>query len=402
MMSVIPLAAFAFSVCVVSLSLVPVVFPVMMTYTDDLERMGLERTGPGIYTPGVMAAPVLAAGGAAIGLSILHSAGRLPAAVGAAAGRLSGYDISYRTSLAAMGAVLIIYAAASAHELYEAESWGDYGAVRDRLDSWSAHTALESFEPHVRYFLIKASEDVFGNQKAVPFMASIALLITTYAFARRITGSNLAGMVALAIVLQSNVFLTYDTSVSYTNFWVLFYLASLYCAYRFWPLSPAAYVLSIPSKIITVLFVPMTVYFVLRSGLPGRTRLAVTICMVGIMAVGIAVVTGSAHATEIEIDGFDAREFRAGFAAFSNQMRLDVLVTVFLLPLTAALYMASRRGVRHAETSMVLMAGMLLIFPIVSGFTNQTNHPYRFLPLVVFFAIGVSVLLTKRPVIRGV
>jgi hypothetical protein len=33
---------------------------------------------------------------------------------------------------------------------------------------------------------------------------------------------------------------------------------------------------------------------------------------------------------------------------------------------------------------------------MLTGFTNQTNQPYRFMPLVVFFAIGVGVLLSKR------
>jgi len=45
---------------------------------------------------------------------------------------------------------------------------------------------------------------------------------------------------------------------------------------------------------------------------------------------------------------------------------------------------------------MVLISGILLIAPILTGFTNQTNQPYRFVPLVVFFAIGVGVLLSKR------
>ena len=45
---------------------------------------------------------------------------------------------------------------------------------------------------------------------------------------------------------------------------------------------------------------------------------------------------------------------------------------------------------------MVLIGGMLLIAPFLTGFSDQTNQPYRFVPLVTFFAIGVGVLLSKR------
>ena len=45
---------------------------------------------------------------------------------------------------------------------------------------------------------------------------------------------------------------------------------------------------------------------------------------------------------------------------------------------------------------MVLISGILIIAPFLTGFTNQTNQPYRFVPLVVFFVIGVGVLLSKK------
>jgi len=41
---------------------------------------------------------------------------------------------------------------------------------------------------------------------------------------------------------------------------------------------------------------------------------------------------------------------------------------------------------------------MLLISPILTGFTEFTNQPYRWVPLVVFFAVGIGILLSKRQV----
>jgi len=66
---------------------------------------------------------------------------------------------------------------------------------------------------------------------------------------------------------------------------------------------------------------------------------------------------------------------------------------LFMILLIVGLFLVSKSGVKHGESIMVLISGMLLIAPILTGFTNQ---PYRFVPLVVFFAIGVGVLLSKR------
>jgi len=61
------------------------------------------------------------------------------------------------------------------------------------------------------------------------------------------------------------------------------------------------------------------------------------------------------------------------------------------------LYLASRKGVLQADAVMILIAGTLLVAPLLTGFTYMTNQPYRFVPLVFFFAIGIGTLLAKRP-----
>jgi hypothetical protein len=95
-------------------------------------------------------------------------------------------------------------------------------------------------------------------------------------------------------------------------------------------------------------------------------------------------------------ESFDAKEFWMGFTSFSYQLRSDGLVLLFMIPLVSGLFILSKRGIKHGESIMVLISGMMLIVPILTGFTNQTNQPYRFMPLIVFFAIGVGILLSKR------
>jgi len=237
---------------------------------------------------------------------------------------------------------------------------------------------------------------LFGSYKVIPFLASIALLITIYLITKTITQKRFAGIVATIILLQSSIFLAYDTTVSYTNFWILFYLVSLYMVYRLWPLSPVSYLLSIPSKALTAAFLPMSIYFILRSQISKKQKMITAGITAGIILAGGVATIGGFSATQNTEEKFDAKEFQMGFTSFAYQLRFDGLVILFMIPLMVGLFIASRKGIKHGESMMVFISGMLLIAPILTGFTTQTNQPYRFVPLVVFFAIGVGVLLSKR------
>jgi len=213
-----------------------------------------------------------------------------------------------------------------------------------------------------------------------------------------ITKKRFAGIVAMVILLQSNLFLTYDSTVSYSNFWVLFYLLSLYLLYRVWQLSPVSYLLSIFSKALTASFLPMSLFFIYRAKIPNITKIIVASSTTALILAGIIITTSGVNVGGIagEQEEFDWDEFSLGFTSLSFQLRFDGLVLVFILPLIVGLYIASRHGILHADSIMVLISGILFISPLLTGFTELTNQPYRFVPLVVFFAIGVGILLSKN------
>jgi len=242
--------------------------------------------------------------------------------------------------------------------------------------------------------LLKLSVALFDNYKIFPFFASIGLLLVTYLFATLITGKRFAGIISLVIMVQSNLFLSFDTSPTYSNFWALFYVLSLYLAVRLWMVSPAIYLLSIFAKVLTVAFVPMSVFFVLSSDIPKKKKAFVVLTSVIIVAGGV-IIFATQNLAETEGAGWKSDEFWAGMSTFANQIRHDGLVILFVLPLVFGLFMVSKRS-RYANSIMVMIAGMLVIVPLISGFTEMTNQPYRFVPLVFFFAIGVGTLLAKR------
>jgi hypothetical protein len=392
---IIPWIVFLFSISIVLISFTSVMFPALILVSDTVRIPGVDPVTPEPFETGVWSGGVVIASGITFGLSILYFKNKLPGSLSSLFERLFTFEISKKVALIVMVVLLAIYISASSVELANQEIFEDYVGVKNRLDSWSPDT-INSFEPHVRYFFLKSSMILFGNDRVVPLLASAALLVVTYFLTKTITQKRFAGIVAVVILMQSNVFLTYDTTVSYTNFWILFYLLSLYLVYRFWPLSPVSYLLSIPSKALTAAFLPMSIYFILRSEISKKQKLITAGITAGIILAGGVASVGGISTTQGTEEEFNSKEFWMGFTSFSYQLRFDGMVMLFMIPLIVGLFLVSRSGVKHGESIMVLISGMLLIAPILTGFTNQTNQPYRFVPLVVFFAIGVGVLLSKR------
>ena len=87
---------------------------------------------------------------------------------------------------------------------------------------------------YVRMFLLWSSLNVFQNVKILPFVASILLVVVTYFLTYQISQKRFAGIVSMVVLLQSYTFLRYDTIAVYENFWVLFYIFSLYAVYKKW------------------------------------------------------------------------------------------------------------------------------------------------------------------------
>ena len=392
---IVPWIVFLFSIGIVLISFVSVMFPSLILVSDTVKIPGIEPVTPDPFETGVWSGGVIAAGFITLGLAFLYFRQKLPSFLVSIFTRLFFFEVSKKTAFIVMAVLLAIYLSASSVELSSQEIFEDYSGVKNRLENWSVDT-IASFEPHVNYFLLKSSIVLFGNDRVIPLLASAALLVVTYFLTKTITQKRFAGIVAVVILVQSNVFLVYDTTVSYTNFWILFYLLSLYLVYRFWPLSPVSYLLSIPSKALTAAFLPMSIYFILRSSISRKQKMITAGITAGIILAGGLASLGGVSTTQGTEEEFDAKEFWMGFTSFSYQLRFDGLVMLFMVPLMVGLFLVSRRGVKHGESIMVLISGMLLIAPVLTGFTNQTNQPYRFVPLVVFFAIGVGVLLSRR------
>lgn len=389
--SKVSLLVFLATLAVVLISLTTVVFPFLVTRSAS----PFVDTEINPFETGVWTYPFLATNLILLGVAIAYKKNKLPQQITGSIRFIFSFEISIKVAFVTMLVLLAIYVAFSAGELATEEHWGDYLTIKNRLQGWTINDITKSFEPHVRFLLLSASLDIFGNIRVLPFIVSIALLVLTYYTTKMISKKRFAGIISVVILLQSSLFLSYDTSATYDNLWCLLYLLSLYMVYRKWPVSPISYILSISSKALTAVFLPMTMFFIYRSDIQKKTKIRIAISYGIIIVAGIAALSSGIGFGGVKVE-FSEIDFWHGFTSWAFQLRFDPLVLVFLLPLVFGLFVASRHGIIHADSIMILIMGMLLIAPLLSGFTDQTNQPYRFVPLIAFFAIGIGTLLSKK------
>ena len=390
------LVVFLITLEIVLISLTAVVFPALITRT--VSPVAISIVDP--LEPGILAFPILLTNFVILGLGIAYFKGKLPNQITKSIKFIFNFEVSKKVAFVVLVVILGLYIAFTINELSSEEALGDYTRVKRSVEAWSFENLanLDRLSPHVRTFLLSVSLNYLDNIRIIPFLASISLLILTYLITLELSKKRFAGLVSVVIILQSPVFLKYDTTATYENFWTVFYIFSLYTIYKFWPLSPFSWILSILSKPITSIFLPMTLFLVYKANISRRKKIALTMTYITISSIALGIVfsmdTNVVGGTgEIE---FVERFFWNGFVSLAFQLRYDYLVILFLLPLTFGLFIASQKGIIQSDSILMLIAGILFSAPILTGFTDITNQPYRFIPLIVFFAMGVGVILTKR------
>nr|AIF18013.1 hypothetical protein [uncultured marine thaumarchaeote KM3_79_H09] len=394
---------FLFTISIVLISLVPVIFPALFSETffkTELDGFGITSYNLEPFELGGLAATLIITN---IIVFVIFALFKNKITWQEKIKSFTKFQISQKVALILVVIILIGYVSVSYSDVGFGMPIGGHGEIYDDWDRLKHKLAnmqniwpeqITSFDPHFKHILLKISERIFENYFVIPFFSSIGLLIITYLFTNKITDSRIAGLLSMLLVLQSNLFLTFDTSAAFASFWTLFYLLSLYFIIKIWPLTPVFYVLSILSKILTAFFAPMSIFFILNSDVSKQRKIILTVIFLAIIVIGISVSTTQ---TNIGLE-WNSDEFWLGFTAFAFQMRLDIIFVIFLLPLTVGLFIISKNN-RYSNSILILLAGTLLSAPLVTGLTDMTNQPYRFLPLVVFFSVGIGMLFANRKTI---
>jgi len=390
------LTVFSVSLIVVLITLIPVVFPYLLM--GSFEEIPKYPTEINPFETGIWAFPLILGNLILLCIAVLYIKNRLPQPMIKTIKFIFNFETSTRVSFTVITILIIFYLSFNVEEIFMEDKWEDFEkVVKPALETYDVQNISEKpGRPHIVLILGTLSMNVFGTYRAIPLISSIALLFLTYFITSEISKKRFAGIVSMVIVMQSSTFQTYDTTITYSNFWILFYLLSLYTILKKWYLSPISYLLSIPSKAITALFLPMTLFFIYRADIIREQKKHLFISYGVIMSIAITAVFVVDLGIFQRIDEFNLHSFWSGFTALSSQFRFDGLIIIFLLPLIVGLFLASRKGIPHADSVLVLIIGILLLAPILPAITTFTNNPYRSLPIVIFFAMGVGTLLSSK------
>ena len=391
---------------IVVFSLFAIIFPsFLMTtfypYTTNLQP----------FESSVWLVPIVSSNSILLVIGFAYYRKRLPLQIYKGIEFVLNFEISKKTALLTGIIILVFYIGFSLPELAidEATQWDDYHLLKSGLDIWPStvdpiiqyspysNKGYSEYERPIRMLLLDTSLDIFQNVKILPFVASILLVVVTFFLTYQITQKRFAGIISMVILLQSHTFLHFDTIATYENFWVLFYVVSLYAINRKWQYSSMSYLLSIFTKaFIWVFFLP-SLYYICRASISTRKKLY-TLASYAASLIVILLVLSFGESIYFDIINFSPSEFFLAFNALGFALRYDLIIVLSLLPLTLGLFFKFRKeNSKKADSILVLILTALLAGPVVSMLTDfYSVMPYRFLPLIVFVAVGIGVLLSRK------
>ena len=384
---------------VVLLTLTPVIFPALFS---SYFGMFTENLNP--FELGYLSNFLIISNAIIFGFGIAYYKKKIPSLVYGAVEKISTFEISKRVTIISLAVILCVYIGLTTPDLFldEGENWSDYNSVLlPGLELWPFGESddiyiQEQNDRYVRMFLLDVSLDIFQNIKLLPFVASILIVVFTYLITVQFCQKRFAGIISVIVLLQGYTFLKYDTVAVYENFWVLFFLISLYMIQKKWFLSPVFYIIAFFTKAYVAPFFLMTLFTTYRSQISRKTKIAILISYAVIVLVAIALIFigDTVYPTIIDVN---YSKFLLGFQIIIAQLRFDLFFIMTLLPVTVGLMLLSKNKLKHADSILILIFGTIIAGPILVTLTYHYEIlPYRFVPLLVFFSIGVGMFFSRK------
>ena len=401
--NVLSYLVFLSTISIVIISLFAIIFPgffISIYFPYNVEIVPFE--------PSIWLIPVSSFSFVFLVLGFVYYKRKLPVQVYKCIQFILNFEISKRITVILGIIIFVFYIGFSVNELSINEDGqfpDDYDILMTALQIWPSTESddiyvQEQNSRYVRMLLLGTSLEIFQNIKILPFVASISLLIVTFFLTYQISHKRFSGIVALLIILQSHTFLFFDTVAVFENFWILFFLISLYLINRKWQLSSILYLLALFSKAFIFVFFLSTIFYIYRARISSRKKIW-AMCSYGGVILIILTVFSFGDSVYGDIINISDSEFFLALNTLGYTLRYDVFIILSLLPVTIGLFFTSRRGFLQADSILILILTSLLAGPFISmltGFYLQqvVVMPYRFLPLIVFVAIGIGVFLSKK------
>jgi len=393
-------SVFLFTLGIIGISVVSISFPALIItstydYTLDID--------PFEASPWLI--PIITSTVISLTIGFLYLKKKLPAKIHSIIDFILNFEISKKIAIILGVVILSIYIGLSMPELLidESTQWSDYTVLATALDIWPSTDSLsvyikEQNTRYVRMVLLDFSEQSLQNIKILPFVASILTVTFTGLIAIQLSKKRLAGIIAMIVLLQSITFTDFDTVAVYENFWVLFYLISIYSINKkWWHASPITFLLSVFTKAFTATYFWMNFFFIYRANIPTKIKLMLFGSYIVAISIMYWIFENGRSIIYDDIIRYDFDAFLDGFTGWGNSMQLDPFVVLFILPLIVGLFIKSLKGLKQADSILIILAGSILSGPLISLITDfYFILPYRFIPFVIFVAIGIGLIFSKK------
>ena len=174
-------------------------------------------------------------------------------------------------------------------------------------------------------------------------------------------------------------------------------MISIYVIKKQWILSPVFYILSFFTKAFVAPYFVMTLFFGIQSSIPKRTKFLLLVSYVAIIIISIIIIF-SGDTIYPSIIQIDPSKFFIGLATFGPLLRYDFFMILSILPVVVGLTILAKHK-QQIDSILFLILGTLIAGPVLIIFTNFYEIlPYRYIPLIVFFAVGIGMFFSKKSI----
>ena len=393
-------AVFLITISIIGISVISVIFPALIISTTYEFPINLEpfETSPWLL-------PIIISNVFLISFGLLFYKKKLPSRINNVIEFVLNFEISKKIAIISGIVILTIYIGLTIPELSinEIDQWPDFLVLKSALNIWPStdHFSVYVKEQNTRYVrmaLLDFSQDFFQNIKFLPFLASISVVILTALITIQITKKRFAGLIAMLVLLQSVTFTDFDTVAVYENFWVLFHLISLYSIQkRWWHSSPISFIVSIFTKAFIATYFWMNLFYIYRSEISKKTKFFLFGSYGAVLGITYMIFESGRSIIYDDIVRFDFIAFLEGFTGWGNSMQLDPFAILCILPIAIGLFIKSLNGIKQSDSILIMLAGTILAGPLISLVTDfYFILPYRFIPFIIFMAIGIGIILSKK------
>ncbi len=390
------ISKFIFLSCliVVIVSFLSLIFPALLI---EISNDIIERD-VNLFEFGKWSVPLIVSNSIFIGGYILHKKNKLPLKITKIFNFINDKDISKRKTLIIILILFLIYLVFSIDELYREEfELGDYKGAMDAVKNFEFSSNPSTIE--IRYYLLHISYVIFHNIRVLPFIASITLLLVTYFLTFELTKKRLSSLIAFGVLLQSNLFLLFDTTATYENFWTSFYFFSLYLIFRKPSFSAISYVLSM-AKPLVITYLPISIFAISVKKISTKNKI-VALVSYGIIILIIIILFLTNNLPHTPTTGIDFNQNRliSSFNELGNSLRFDTLIIILLIP--TLIILGNKSGEIKNRINLIFVGIFFVIIsqPVMFSLIGMTLQPYRFIPLIVFCAIGIGMIFSNSKIL---